>query len=66
MSITVGAVATSGASFGAGLGLIGLNNLRCTGTELMLSECSSDPTLGCSHLNDIGVQCLQRMGEKSY
>ena len=55
-----GAVPTYGASFGAGIGLIGLNNLQCSGSESILQDCLSGPVTMCDHSEDAGVQCQLR------
>ena len=54
----VGAIAYSGAFFGAGTGPIHLDDVRCTGSEAALINCTYDPsTVDCSHREDAGVQC---------
>ena len=47
------------AYFGAGIGPIYMVDVRCTGSETSLLQCSSDPLLsgGCSHSQDAGVEC---------
>ena len=48
------------ATFGAGSGPSWYSNVRCTGTEMNLSECSkSYSSFGsaCSHFQDVGVVC---------
>ena len=50
----------SDAVFGQGSGPIFLNNVICTGDEMTLLDCSSDPigmTGSCTHEDDAGVQC---------
>ena len=52
------AIAYSGAWFGLGSGPIHLDDVRCTGSEAALVNCSYDPiTTDCSHYEDAGVQC---------
>ena len=52
------AIAYSGAYFGLGNGPIHLDDVRCTGSEAALINCSYDPfTSDCSHYEDAGVQC---------
>ena len=54
----VGAIAYSGAFFGAGTGPIHLDDVRCTGSEAALINCTYDPsTVDCSHREDAGVLC---------
>ena len=52
------AIAYSGAFFGAGSGPIHLDDVRCTGSEAALINCTYDSsTIDCSHFEDAGVQC---------
>ena len=52
------AIAYSGAYFGLGSGPIHLDDVRCTGSEAALINCTYDPiTSDCSHYEDAGVQC---------
>ena len=53
------AVAFSNAHFGAGTGYQLLDGVSCSGTETMLSSCSSSSTVYCSngHNGDAGVRC---------
>ena len=57
--------AIGSAGFGQGSGSIWLDSVTCTGSELMLLNCSH---LGvgmienCSHLNDAGVRCNGTQG----
>lgn len=46
--------------FGAGDGLIWLDNVRCSGTELHIGECSHDGWLAHnrSHRHDVAVSCI--------
>ena len=46
-------------SFGAGTGPIFLDNIQCSGSELLLADCSHPEVnvFECTHLNDIGVIC---------
>ena len=55
-----GAVSFGSAAFGAGTGLILLDNVQCAGTETTLLSCPSSG-IGihdCSHAEDAGVRCL--------
>ena len=50
----------SNAYFGQGSGLILLDNVACTGSELTLANCSHlgiGITRSCSHSEDAGVRC---------
>ena len=53
-----GAVATSLASFGQGVGPIQLDNVDCDGSEETLWNCSSIVSNhNCAHFEDAGVIC---------
>jgi deleted-in-malignant-brain-tumors protein 1 len=54
-----GAIFTSSAHFGQGVGLIALSNVQCSGTESKLVECPSG-VISCSHNEDVGVRCQRR------
>jgi len=44
--------------YGAGGGLIWLNNVKCTGTERHIGECSKDWRVhNCTHQQDVAVTC---------
>ena len=47
------------AFYGQGAGRIWLNNLNCTGNELIIGNCSHSGwgTHSCSHSKDAGVKC---------
>ena len=51
--------ATTEASFGQGSVDIALDNVRCTGSELSIFECSHNGYRihDCSHADDAGVRC---------
>ena len=52
------ATAYSSAHFGQGSGTIVLDDVRCTGTEDRLVDCSYDrSTVDCTHSEDAGVRC---------
>lgn len=53
-----GAVATSFASFGQGVGPIHMDNVECDGTEGTLFNCSAlISSHNCAHFEDAGVTC---------
>ena len=53
------ATAHSNARFGAGTGSIFLDNVACTGEEVMLTSCAYDSNTGdCFHSDDAGVTCV--------
>ena len=55
------AIAYSGAFFGAGTGPIHLDDVRCSGSEAALINCTYDPsTVDCSHREDAGVLCQSK------
>ena len=52
------------AAFGAGSGPSWYSNVRCTGTEMNLTECSKSLSLfgsACSHYRDAGVVCSSEL-----
>ena len=57
--ILLDAVAYGNAHFGAGVGLIYLNNVGCTGAETSLLQCSYTTASSCTygHSEDAGVRC---------
>ncbi len=58
----LGAIAISRAFFGAGNGTIHLDNLECTGTERVLSDCPQNGlTHNCAHTEDASVICLCKL-----
>ena len=54
-----GAEALTQATFGEGLGRIWLDNVRCTGSERILLNCTASFTgiNPCTHAQDAGVRC---------
>ena len=59
-----GAIARPNAAFGQGTGPIYYDDMRCTGFEYRLHECSRDGGIGrarhnCQHSKDAGVNCIQ-------
>ncbi len=59
-----GAIAHSRATFGQGTGPIYLDNVRCTGDEPSIQNCSLLLTHNCIHLEDAGVTCLGETTDK--
>ena len=59
IDVSTGAVAFSNAHFGAGIGSQLLDSVTCTGSELVLTSCSSYSNVYCSngHYDDAGVRC---------
>ena len=57
--VTPATVATHRASFGAGMGLIHLDNVVCNGEEPQLANCthSGIGVHNCNHSEDAGVIC---------
>ena len=49
-----------GASYGRGRGPIHLDDVRCTGSEQRLIDCSYNGGLDCSHAEDVSVYCVSR------
>ena len=61
--------ATRQAQFGSGTGPVWLRQVGCTGSESKLSHCThtgASNTLGCSHAQDVGVQCYGFNGTYIY
>ena len=55
---TADATAFRNAEFGAGTGVIALDNVACTGSETSLLSCYHDTHTGdCYHYQDAGVRC---------
>ena len=52
-----GAEARGSAFFGAGTGPIVLDDVQCTGSELLLANCTYNPNHNCGHFEDAGVVC---------
>ena len=57
--ICLGAVAFSNAFYGMATGPIHISNVRCTGNEGGLINCTYDrlTSASCNHNNDAGVLC---------
>ena len=53
------AVPFSNAHFGAGTGMIYLDDVGCNGNEANLNDCSRSSTVSCfgGHSEDAGVRC---------
>ena len=65
LSFGTDATAVSRARFGQGSGPILLDNVRCTGSEEALLQCSHRGvgTHNCQHSEDAGVICHHTMGK---
>ena len=61
-----GALSFSNARFGAGTGLILLDNVACSGTELYLFNCTNNGigVHNCVHSEDAGIRCLNNPTRK--
>ena len=61
--VFVDAVAFSNAHFGAGTGSQFLDEVACSGSETMLTSCSSSSSVYCSngHSGDAGVRCQGKL-----
>lgn len=59
-----GALALSFAHFGSGSGPIVMDDVRCTGLEVYLSDCQNSGLFlhNCGHYEDASVRCLGRYG----
>ena len=59
-----GAIAFSGAHFGAGNGPIYLDNVDCSGSENNLTNCDYTYNVICAndHSQDAGVRCQGKLG----
>ena len=55
----INAVPRSGAFFGAGTGLILLDNVNCAGTEDRVTDCQFITNHNCNHGEDAGVTCVE-------
>ena len=63
-NIILGSSAYPGAFYGAGMGPIHLDNVRCRGTEQRLIDCShtiNTPGWDCSHWEDASIYCQASM-----
>ena len=63
-----GAIAVSSSFFGYGVGLIFLDDVRCSGTEARLWDCHNVGVgvHNCDHSADAGVRCQLSTPSKSY
>lgn len=55
--MSAGAQALTQAAFGQGTGPIHIDNVRCTGTELNLLDCTHLTVDNCVHAEDAGIRC---------
>ena len=55
--ITSSGTARGNAFFGAGTGLIALDDVQCNGSELFLTNCMHTTNHNCGHSEDAGVSC---------
>ena len=53
------AVAIHSAFFGAGTGVIVMDDVSCTGRETRLVDCTYTTTHNCGHSEDVSVRCNQ-------
>ena len=56
---TLNAVALGNAYYGRGIGTIWLDDVRCSGSESNLTDCSNSGWANddCSHHEDVSVEC---------
>ena len=47
------------ARYGAGIGTILLDDVRCHGSEARLIGCASNSSHNCTHSEDVGVRCKE-------
>ena len=59
-AIITGAIARGSAFFGPGVDPIHLDDVQCTGSESSLFDCTANTIHNCNHLEDAGVECMQR------
>ena len=59
VTMPAGPIAYQYAAYGRGSGPVWLKNLKCTGNEKQLFNCSFMPTIYsyCDHYNDASVRC---------
>ena len=63
-----GAIAVKGGHYGAGVGVILLDNVACSGSEQNLLQCSHrgvGVVSTCDHSKDVGVIC-RKQGKQRY
>lgn len=58
LSFSAGAMARTNAAFGQGTGRILLDDVRCTGDEFTIQNCSLSRIHNCVHAEDAGVVCV--------
>ncbi len=54
---TAGSIAVSGGGFSQGQGAIFLDDVKCSGNEQTLLNCSHSENHNCDHSEDVGVRC---------
>ncbi len=54
---TTGSIPVSGGGFAQGKDTILLDNIKCSGNEQTLLNCSYNQTHNCDHSEDAGVRC---------
>lgn len=62
----IAATAFGSARFGQGSGPIVADDVRCTGTESTLMNCTFSLTHNCVHSEDAGVRCTSITNARQY
>jgi len=45
--------------YGAGTGVIWLDNVKCAGREISLDQCRHSEVVDCTHSEDVSIACIQ-------